>query len=70
MKKVYIPFSKDNAQGVPRCGFESRMEPSGKKYYSSTLGFDWDIWKTVHYPYSKQRDPDFLFLVKGDFKQY
>lgn len=70
MKRIYIPFSKTNAQGVPRCGFESGMELSGKRYYSSSLGMDWDIWKTVHYPYSKQGDPDFLFFVKGDFKQY
>lgn len=70
MHKVYIPFSKDNAQGVPRCGFEARNEPSGKRYYSSSLGIDWELWRTVHYPYSKQKDPDFLFLVKGEFNQY
>lgn len=70
MHKVYIPFSKDNAYGVPKNGFESRNVPSEKKYYSSILGRDINIYETVHYPYSKERDPDFLFLVKGDFKQY
>lgn len=70
MKKVYIPFSKDNAQGVPKCGFESKTIPSGKFYHSERYNMDWEKYQTIQYPYSTDSNPDFLFLVKGDFKQY
>lgn len=70
MKKVYIPFSKDNAQGVPKCGFESRYLPTGKSYYSELLGRDFEKYAYKQFPYSTSPNPDFLFLVKGDFNQY
>lgn len=70
MKKVYIPFSKDNAQGVPRCGFESKHLPSGKSYYSELLRRDFEKYECKQFPYSTSPNPDFIFLVKGDFKQY
>lgn len=70
MKKVYIPFGKDNAQGVPKCGFESRYLPTGKSYYSELLGRDFEKYAYKQFPYSTSPNPDFIFLVKGDFKQY
>lgn len=71
MKRVYIPFSKVNAQGVPRNGFETVEVPTGRYVYSKiTPNFSWQIYRTEQVPYSKCSSPDFMFFVKGEFNQY
>ena len=71
MKRVYIPFSKDKAQGVPKNGFETVEVPTGKYMYSKTYPyFSWQIHRTEQVPYSKASNPYFMFFVKGEFDQY
>jgi hypothetical protein len=71
MKRVYIPFSKVKAQGVPKNGFETVEVPTGKYMYSKTYpDFSWQIHRTEQVPYSKESNPDFMFFVKGEFNQY
>lgn len=71
MKRVYIPFSKTNAQGVPKNGFESINVPTGRYMHSNTIpNLSWQIYRTEQVPYSKDSSPDFMFFVKGEFNQY
>ena len=71
MKRVYIPFSKVNAQGIPKSGFESINVPTGKYLYSKIYpDFSWQIYRTEQIPYSKTSNPYFMFFVKGEFDQY
>ena len=44
--------------------------PTGKSYYSEVLKRDFEKYERRQFPYSKEKNPDFLFLVKWDFKQY
>lgn len=69
MQKVYIPFIKDNAYGVPKTGVENRDIPTGKFYCSDRFDISWQRYKKVQFPYSIGKDTDYIFLVKGDFKQ-
>lgn len=68
MKKVYIPFSRVNAQGVPKNGFGTIQVPTGRYIY--TPDFSWQIYRTEQVPYSSSSSPDFMFFVKGEFTQY
>ena len=71
MKRVYIPFSKDKAQGVPKNGFETIQVPTWKYMYSETVpNLSWQIYRTEQIPYTKASNPDFMFFVKGEFDQY
>ena len=71
MKRVYIPFSKDKAQGVPKNGFETVQIPTGRYMYSETVpNLSWQIYRTEQVPYTKASNPDFMFFVKGEFDQY
>jgi len=71
MKRVYIPFSKINVQGIPKNGFETVHVPTGKYMHSNTIpNLSWQIYRTEHIPYSKSSSPDFMFFVKGEFNQY
>ena len=69
MKRVYIPFSKVNAQGIPKGGFETVEIPTGK-YMQYGPDLNWQIYRTEQIPYSKSSNPDFMFFVKGEFDQY
>jgi len=71
MKRIYIPFSKDNAQGIPKNGFETVEVPTGKYIHSENFpDLSWQIYRTEQIPYSKKSNPDFMFFVKGEFDQY
>ena len=71
MHRVYIPFNKVNAQGVPKNGFETVHIPTGRYMYSNTVpDLSWQIYRTEQIPYSKASNPDFMFFVKGEFNQY
>lgn len=71
MKRVYIPFSKVNAQGIPKGGFETVQVPTGTYIYSETIPhFSYQIYRTEQVPYSKESNPDFMFFVKGEIDQY
>ena len=71
MKRIYIPFSKVNAQGIPKNGFETVNVPTGKYVYSKIVpNLSWQIYRTEQVPYSKAPSPDFMFFVKSEFNQY
>ena len=71
MKRVYIPFGKVNAQGVPKNGFEIIQVPTGRYMYSNTIpDCSWQIYRTEQIPYSQCSNPDFMFFIKGEFDQY
>lgn len=71
MKRVYIPFGKVNARGIPKSGFETIQVPTGKYIYSEIIpDFSYQIYRTEQVPYSEASNPDFMFFVKGEFNQY
>ena len=68
MQKVYIPFSKYNAYGVPAKGYDFINVPTGR-YQESSFG-SFQIYNRVNIPYTTDKNPDYIFLVKGNFNQY
>lgn len=66
MTRIPISFPKINAKGVPARGFTSIDVPTGKKYHSKYLDFDWEISKSQHFPYTTYAsEADYIFLVKN-----